>query len=86
LDGRKRVDITSDGSRLDNSGEAFFKLIYLVKFDDGKVSPINDEEITKLQGGGDWHSAYISVCTEARVCFKTHLSLNVVRQARRIFK
>jgi ubiquitin carboxyl-terminal hydrolase 14 len=29
------------------------------KFDDEKVSPIEPEEITKLEGGGDWHSAYI---------------------------
>ena len=29
------------------------------KFDDDKVSPCKEEDITKLEGGGDWHSAYI---------------------------
>ncbi len=29
------------------------------KFDDDKVSPVTEEEIQKLEGGGDWHSAYI---------------------------
>lgn len=29
------------------------------KFDDDKVSMIKEEDISKLEGGGDWHSAYI---------------------------
>eukprot|EP00842_Homolaphlyctis_polyrhiza_P003139 jgi/Hompol1/3826/HPOL_003366-RA len=29
------------------------------KFDDEKVSQVNQEDITKLEGGGDWHTAYI---------------------------
>ncbi|KAJ3316811.1 Ubiquitin carboxyl-terminal hydrolase 14 [Blyttiomyces sp. JEL0837] len=29
------------------------------KFDDDTVSLVNEEEITKLEGGGDWHTAYI---------------------------
>ncbi|KAI8910872.1 hypothetical protein EDD86DRAFT_189502, partial [Gorgonomyces haynaldii] len=29
------------------------------KYDDDKVSPCKEEDITKLEGGGDWHSAYI---------------------------
>ncbi|KAI8819276.1 hypothetical protein BJ741DRAFT_640375 [Chytriomyces cf. hyalinus JEL632] len=29
------------------------------KFDDDTVSMVNEEEITKLEGGGDWHTAYI---------------------------
>ena len=29
------------------------------KFDDDKVSQVNEDEIVKLQGGGDWHTAYI---------------------------
>ncbi|KAI8815403.1 hypothetical protein BJ742DRAFT_783447 [Cladochytrium replicatum] len=29
------------------------------KFDDDKVSMVADEDILKLEGGGDWHSAYI---------------------------
>ncbi|TPX36743.1 hypothetical protein SmJEL517_g01149 [Synchytrium microbalum] len=29
------------------------------KFDDDKVSPVSADEITKLEGGGDWHTAYI---------------------------
>lgn len=32
---------------------------HLVKFDDERVSPIPPEDIPKLEGGGDWHSAYI---------------------------
>ncbi len=30
-----------------------------LKFDDDRVSPCSEEEITKLEGGGDWHTAYI---------------------------
>lgn len=26
--------------------------------DDDKVSPIEEQEILKLSGGGDWHTAY----------------------------
>lgn len=29
------------------------------KFDDDRVSPVEESEIEKLDGGGDWHSAYI---------------------------
>ncbi|KAJ3210582.1 Ubiquitin carboxyl-terminal hydrolase 14 [Clydaea vesicula] len=29
------------------------------KYDDDKVSPCSQEDISKLEGGGDWHSAYI---------------------------
>ncbi|KAH6575861.1 hypothetical protein BASA60_004800 [Batrachochytrium salamandrivorans] len=29
------------------------------KFDDDRVSLVNEEDITKLEGGGDWHTAYI---------------------------
>ncbi|KAJ3011422.1 UNVERIFIED_CONTAM: Ubiquitin carboxyl-terminal hydrolase 14 [Siphonaria sp. JEL0065] len=29
------------------------------KFDDDTVSMVSEEEITKLEGGGDWHTAYI---------------------------
>ncbi|KAJ3258242.1 deubiquitinating enzyme [Boothiomyces macroporosus] len=29
------------------------------KFDDDKVSQIKEEDITKLEGGGDWHTAYM---------------------------
>ena len=29
------------------------------KFDDDKVSPVKTEDIKKLDGGGDWHMAYI---------------------------
>ncbi|KAJ2724353.1 deubiquitinating enzyme [Coemansia sp. Benny D115] len=31
------------------------------KFDDDNVSMVTDEEITKLCGGGDWHTAYITL-------------------------
>eukprot|EP00127_Corallochytrium_limacisporum_P001444 Clim_evm6s56 gene=Clim_evmTU6s56 len=34
------------------------------KFDDDKVSFVNDEEILKLSGGGDWHTAYILLYAE----------------------
>lgn len=30
------------------------------KFDDDKVSQVTEEEILKLDGGGDWHTAYLS--------------------------
>ena len=30
-----------------------------LKFDDDKVSPVKEEDISKLEGGGDWHTAYI---------------------------
>ncbi|KAJ1565729.1 Ubiquitin carboxyl-terminal hydrolase 14 [Nowakowskiella sp. JEL0078] len=29
------------------------------KFDDDTVSQISEEDIQKLEGGGDWHTAYI---------------------------
>ena len=29
------------------------------KFDDDKVTQVKEEEIKKLEGGGDWHTAYI---------------------------
>jgi ubiquitin carboxyl-terminal hydrolase 14 len=30
-----------------------------LKFDDDRVSPVKEEDIQKLEGGGDWHTAYI---------------------------
>jgi len=30
-----------------------------VKFDDDLVTPVTEEEILKLSGGGDWHCAYV---------------------------
>mmetsp|Transcript_13520 Transcript_13520/g.31109 ORF Transcript_13520/g.31109 Transcript_13520/m.31109 type:complete len:485 (+) Transcript_13520:47-1501(+) len=30
-----------------------------LRYDDDKVSQVNDDEILKLTGGGDWHMAYI---------------------------
>ena len=32
-----------------------------VEFDDDKVYPITDEDIQKLDGGGDWHMAYLCI-------------------------
>jgi ubiquitin carboxyl-terminal hydrolase 14 len=29
------------------------------KFDDDKVSIVTEEDVSKLDGGGDWHIAYI---------------------------
>ena len=29
-------------------------------YDDEDVSPVGEEEILKLSGGGDWHTAYVS--------------------------
>ena len=29
------------------------------KFDDDKVSQVTSEDVLKLEGGGDWHTAYI---------------------------
>ncbi|KAJ3122882.1 hypothetical protein HK098_002421 [Nowakowskiella sp. JEL0407] len=37
------------------------------KFDDEVVSEINESEIGKLEGGGDWHSAYICLYKEREV-------------------
>ncbi|OMJ22665.1 Ubiquitin carboxyl-terminal hydrolase 6 [Smittium culicis] len=31
------------------------------KFDDDKVSIVDESEIVKLEGGGDWHTAYITL-------------------------
>lgn len=39
------------------------------KFDDDKVSQVSADDITKLQGGGDWHSAYICIY-KAKKLFK----------------
>jgi len=30
-----------------------------LKYDDEDVSPVNEEDIKKLKGGGDWHMAYL---------------------------
>jgi ubiquitin carboxyl-terminal hydrolase 14 len=32
-----------------------------VEFDDDKVYPITDEDVQKLDGGGDWHMAYLCI-------------------------
>ncbi|KAJ3163105.1 deubiquitinating enzyme [Geranomyces michiganensis] len=37
------------------------------KFDDDKVSQVAPEEIDKLAGGGDWHSAYIALYKSKRI-------------------
>jgi len=37
-----------------------------LKFDDDKVSLVNDEEILKLDGGGDWHTAYLCLYKEKK--------------------
>ena len=29
-------------------------------YDDDTVSPVTEEDILKLSGGGDWHTAYVS--------------------------
>lgn len=34
------------------------------KFDDEEVSSVADEDILKLDGGGDWHSAYMILYRE----------------------
>lgn len=34
------------------------------KFDDDKVSPVKSDDILKLDGGGDWHMAYLLVYGE----------------------
>ena len=30
-------------------------------FDDDKVSIVDEEEVGKLKGGGDWHTAYLTL-------------------------
>lgn len=37
------------------------------KFDDDKVSSVNAEEVLKLDGGGDWHMAYLCVYKERQL-------------------
>ena len=32
-----------------------------VEFDDDKIIPVEEEDIVKLNGGGDWHMAYLMV-------------------------
>ncbi len=32
-----------------------------LKFDDDKVSQVTEEDVLKLEGGGDWHTAYINL-------------------------
>jgi hypothetical protein len=49
-----------------------------LKYDDDKVSFVNDEEIKKLsgKGGGDWHMAYlwyVHNCSLLCSLYNTHL-------------
>ncbi|KAL1925549.1 uncharacterized protein VTP21DRAFT_432 [Calcarisporiella thermophila] len=37
------------------------------KFDDDKVSQVKPEDILKLEGGGDWHTAYILLYSEKKL-------------------
>ena len=30
-----------------------------LKCDDDEVSPVHEEDVLKLSGGGDWHTAYL---------------------------
>ena len=30
-----------------------------LQLDDDKVTPIGEEDVLKLSGGGDWHTAYV---------------------------
>lgn len=32
-----------------------------LQFDDDKVTVTSEDEITKLYGGGDWHTAYVTL-------------------------
>ena len=32
-----------------------------LKCDDDEVSPVHEEDVLKLSGGGDWHTAYLLV-------------------------
>ena len=32
-----------------------------LKCDDDEVSPVHEEDVMKLSGGGDWHTAYLLV-------------------------
>ena len=38
-----------------------FSLLQWVAFDDDNVYPVEEEDIKKLDGGGDWHMAYVLV-------------------------
>lgn len=37
------------------------------KFDDDKVSGVTTEEVLKLDGGGDWHIAYLCLYKERQL-------------------
>ncbi len=50
---------TSDNWCTCSSYVFFYILYYIGKFDDDKVSQVSQEDITKLEGGGDWHTAYM---------------------------
>jgi len=39
-----------------------------IKFDDDKVSLVSAEEVLKLDGGGDWHTAYLLLYECRRYC------------------
>ncbi|PVV04345.1 hypothetical protein BB560_001155 [Smittium megazygosporum] len=56
----RKMDIPEDASA-ENSREDKPKESYWYKFDDDKVSIVNESEIYKLMGGGDWHTAYITL-------------------------
>ncbi|XP_062507160.1 ubiquitin carboxyl-terminal hydrolase 14-like [Corticium candelabrum] len=40
---------------------------YWIMFDDDKVSPVHEEDVVKLSGGGDWHSAYVLLYAPRRL-------------------
>ena len=38
-----------------------FDLDEWLMFDDENVTPISEEDVMKLSGGGDWHTAYLLI-------------------------
>lgn len=61
LVGSKRAKVRATKGKSDRGTHYgwFFLLDEWHKFDDDKVSIVRDADIEKLDGGGDWHTAYI---------------------------
>jgi hypothetical protein len=41
--------------------DLFLCLAEWVMFDDENVTPVLEEDVMKLSGGGDWHTAYLLI-------------------------
>ncbi len=41
--------------------QSFLSLAEWLMFDDENVTPVTEEDVLKLSGGGDWHTAYLLI-------------------------